>query len=257
MTLRLDYRYGYADVRFGQMHYAIRRNPAAGDQVLVLLNPRARCSLPMLTRFPDIGTVIGVDLPAFGRSSALPDGPAMRDIAGGFIECLDTLGFGRVDLFGLHTGHKIATAMALHWPDRIDRLIVAGRSHSLIPDHTARNAAMKAVVDENQVDMAIIRMEGRYADEPGATRAFADMFAANFAFDFAAAMRAIARPTLVLEITSEREDGLYGRQAAALIAGMPNAIARALPMTDPTGLSMYVGVDTMVDAITKFRNGAA
>jgi pimeloyl-ACP methyl ester carboxylesterase len=249
----MNHRYGYADVSFGQLHYAVRRHAsAAAGSTLVLLNPRARSSLPMLPLFGDFERVIGIDVPGFGRSSAVPNGPAMHDIADAMAEAFDALGIISADLFGLHTGHKIAAAIASRHAARVGRLVIAGRSHSLIPEHAARNAAMQAVIDENQPDMAIIRMEGRYADEAWAPRDFAEMFKANFNFDFAAAMRAIISPTLVVEIASAREDELYGRQAHRLIAGMPDARAIVLPQIDPTGLSMYVGVETMADTVNAF-----
>jgi pimeloyl-ACP methyl ester carboxylesterase len=249
----MNHRYGYADVSFGQVHYAIRRHTSApGGATLVLLNPRARSSLPMLPLFGNFERVIAIDIPGFGRSSAVPNGPAMPDIADAMAECFDALGVVRADLFGLHTGHKVAAAIAARHPARIGRLVIAGRSHSLIPEHAARNVAMQAVIDENQPDMAIIRMEGRYADDAWAPRDFAEMFKANFNFDFAAAMCAIAVPTLVLEIASAREDELYGRQAHRLIAGMQDACAVVLPQIDPTGLLMYVGVETMADTVNAF-----
>ncbi len=257
MTQQMEYRNGYADVDFGQIHYTARHNPSGADgTVLVLLNPRARSSLPLLPLFPDVERVIGIDLPGFGRSSPVPDGPSMRDVAHAVIGCMDVLGIKRADLFGLHTGHKVAAALAAHWPARVDRLIIAGRSHSLIPDHAQRNKAMQAVIDENQVDMAIIRMEGRYADETWGPRAFAELFKANFEFDFADAMRSIATHTMIIEITSDREDQLYGRQASKLTAGMANARAIALPQTDPTGLSMYVGFDLLAGTIKEFLASA-
>jgi pimeloyl-ACP methyl ester carboxylesterase len=254
----LDYRNGYADVSFGQMHYSVRHDPsAASGSALVLLNPRARSSLPLLPLFKGFERVISIDLPGFGRSSHVPNAPAMREIVDGMVECLDALQIGRADLFGLHTGHKIAAGLASERPQRVGRLVIAGRSHSLIPDHKRRNLAMQAVIDENQPDMAIIRMEGRYVDEAWAPRAFAEIFKANFEFDFAAAMRNIVAPTLVVEIASEREDELYGRQGHKLIAGMRDARCIVLPQIDPTGLSFYTGTETMARTVMEFLDSTA
>lgn len=253
----MDWRKGYADVAFGQMHYSIHRRAASGQgSALILLNSRARSSLALMPLFPDIEQVVSIDLPGFGLSSPVRDGAAMHDVAHGVVDCMTAIGIGRAHVFGLHTGHKVAAAVSSAWPNRVDRFVVAGRSHSLIPDHMRRNQAMQAVIDENQLDMSILRMEGQYADERAAPRAFANIFKANFAFDFAAAMRDIQAPTMVIEITSESEDGKYGRQGDQLIAGMTDARAVVLPMTDPTGLLLYIGVELMAESIRAFLGRA-
>ena len=249
-------RYGYADVPYGQVHYARFDDPSAPPGTpVVLINSRSRSFLPFMTRFPGIKTVLNVDVPGFGVSTAVPSSPTMRDIAGGVRDALDALGIPRARFAAIHTGHKVATALAASCPDHVDRLAVIGRSHSLIPDHARRNAAMQAVVEENQVDMAIIRMEGRYADDTTGQRGFLEVFQANYTFDFTTALRSVACPVLVAEITSDREDMLYGRQAAALTAGMADVRCVDLPMTDPTGLMSYAGVDTLAAAITPFLTG--
>lgn len=248
----MDSRFGYADLPYGQVHYARLDRPDAPAGATILLNSRSRSFLPAMRLLKGTGTVLNVDIPGFGLSTPVPGSPSMRDIAAGVVGVLDALRIGRADFVGVHTGHKVATAVAQHRPDRVDRLVVVGRSHSLVPDHARRNAAMRAVVEENQLDMSIIRMEGRYADDTTSQRAFAAVFEANFAFDFAAALRGVTRPVMVVEIASEREDRLYGRQGADLVEGMADARVVTLTQTDPTGLLSYVGVEELARVVNGF-----
>ena len=58
------------------------------------------------------------------------------------IELIDALALQRPHIFGLHTGNKIAAALAAKWPECVGDVILAGQTHSLILDMQTRNAAL-------------------------------------------------------------------------------------------------------------------
>ena len=252
------YKQGYADVSIGQLHYSVRHNPAVADgSALVLLNSRARSSVKMFALLNQFEKIYSLDLPAFGMSSPMPAGCSMRDIASVIGEAMSAVGVESCDLYGLHSGHKVAAAFAAAFPRRVKRLIIAGRTHSLPPDQTLRTQAMKRTMDENHPDISILRMEGKFVDDLGGPLAFQAIFEANFKFDFAQAMRALVAPTLIVEITSDLEDGWYERQADALAKGMRDVRTMAVAQTDPSGLDLYIGVPQMAKIISDFMRPAA
>jgi pimeloyl-ACP methyl ester carboxylesterase len=247
---------GYADVSIGQLHYAVRHNSFRKDgSALLLMNSRARSSLQLMPLLNRYERIFSVELPAFGMSSPMPAGCSMLDIAAVIHEFVSVMGIAQLDLFGLHSGHKVAAALAANWPEKVRRMIVAGRTHSLIPDHQARNKAMKRTLDENHPDISILRMEGKYVDDIGGPIAFANIFEANFAFDFAEAMQKIRAPTLILEILSDLETGWYGAQATKLSRGMRDVLVKGERQIDPTGLDLYIGAAPMADIISSFMEG--
>ena len=63
----------------------------------------------------------------------------MAECLVGFLDALD---LRHADLLGMHTGDKVATAFAADFPARVDRLIIAGQTHSLIPEKEERNKAL-------------------------------------------------------------------------------------------------------------------
>jgi pimeloyl-ACP methyl ester carboxylesterase len=138
-------RPGYAHTAHGAMHYA---EAGAGEALLLLhANPRShryfRHMTPLLA--PHF-RAIAVDTPGFGNSHALPDPPSIGSIAGCFVQFLDALGIERAHVFGLHTGNKIAAALAAQWPSRVHSVVLAGQTHSLILDKAARDQAIREIV---------------------------------------------------------------------------------------------------------------
>lgn len=67
----------------------------------------------------------------------------MRDVAAGIVAVLDELGIARAHVYGHNTGRLIAAALAADWPERVDRLIVAGPTFTLIPEQQVRIAAIR------------------------------------------------------------------------------------------------------------------
>ena len=97
---------------------------------------------PLLPLLAPTVRAIAVDLPGLGNPHRLPEPMSIRAMARCMVEFLDALGIERVDVFGMHTGNKVAAARAADWPDRVDRLVPAGQTRSLFPEMERRNAAL-------------------------------------------------------------------------------------------------------------------
>lgn len=251
-------RFGYVDTALGQVHYS---DEGTGDAVVLL--PQAgrtsRMLAPTLTLIGRYYRAIGLDLPGFGRV------PPPRDVtidilADCLVEALDGLGIERAHLYGLHTGNKIATAVAVRHPNRIDTLILAGQSHSLVPNQTSRNEAIYAVTGGRygrprpigaaearaaewsavyrgvadlwwserllarglqESDLAQARAGALDAIETMTTTS--DIYRANFQYDLGAAFGRIATRTLILEIATPQEDRVIGRQGEAVQSMIPGS----------------------------------
>ncbi|MGE0388086.1 MAG: alpha/beta fold hydrolase [Gammaproteobacteria bacterium] len=281
-------RRGYVAAPHGQVHYSTL---GAGPP-LVLLGPAPRSIAafePLMQALPGLRT-IAVDQPGFGGSDPLPSGASMDDIAGCVTHVLDVVEPGPVHLFGLHTGAKVAAAFAALQPRRVRTLTVCGKSHSLVPDRERRNAAMRAVVHERYFSpgaMAadpvrawtatwrnfaaawwpdglftqawpgalIAALERKLADDLTARATVRDSYAANFQFDFAAALARAEAPVCVVEITSDAEDATVGRQGGALAAYARNGRCVTLPDTDPTGLFLHAGTEPLAGVLREIAGG--
>lgn len=265
-NLRLHPAYAYTDR--GAVHYV----EAGSGPPLLLFHAtpgshRAfRYLLPLLA--PHFRT-IAVDTPGYGNSDPVPGTPSIESMAQSMVGLLDALSLPRAHLLGLHTGNKIAAAIAAQWPHRVDRVVLAGQTHSLIADRAERNAAIRDLVDHYfprfasggdgahyvrtwlmaQADVQSIWWPQKLLSGASVTgkdveiaesmvidhllgwRSIVSTYEANFAFDLTDAMRRIAAPTLVLEMQTE-DEARFGAQAPALCAMMKRARAALFPDTD-------------------------
>lgn len=286
-------RRAYADWSGGQLHFChAGTGPAV---ILLGGAPRSGSQFaPVIEQLAASGIhAIAPDIPGFGASSPLPTGTAMAEIAACLTALLDTLNIRRATLFGLHSGGKLAAAFAAAHPARTAGLIVAGKSHSIGVDQEHRNRTVREVVVEryfangaDEVDgpdplrgwaaqwrnltklwwddalyrtadpvVLIKALEARIIDDLAARRTVRDFYAANFAFDFSAALAAARCPSLIVEITSPSEDAAIGRQGGGLAAIMADAHVIELPETDPLGVFFHVGFEAVSSLITGFVGG--
>ena len=131
-----NYQRGYANGRFGQIHYH-RAWPGAEDSRRTPLaffhqNHKSAFEYDMLLR--EMGRdreSLAFDTPGYGNSDGPDRVPTMADFAGAMADALDDRGFGAkgkgpVDVFGLHTGVLIATELALTRPDLVRRIVMSG-----------------------------------------------------------------------------------------------------------------------------------
>ena len=119
-------RRGYADGRFGQVHYQ-----ALGDgRPLVLLHQAPMTSGQFDNVYAPLAArgfcAIGIDMPGFGMSDPAPGTPTVSDYAQIVPAVLDALGIDRAALLGHHTGALVATEAAILFPERIDALVING-----------------------------------------------------------------------------------------------------------------------------------
>lgn len=252
-------RKGYADGPYGQIHYVTEGSGAP----VVLIAPSKRSSrvhaglIPLLS---DRYRVISPDTPGYGNSDPVPSDATIDMLAEGVMATLDALGETKAHFYGLHTGNKIASAIAVRWPDRVGKLVIAGQTHSIIPDQAHRNAVINDLVKsalEVDADLDDARLqlkdwtalyrnvsalwwdETLFAQADPAQRialakrialdyiqswdSTRKLYRANFSFDLGAAFRRIRVPTLILEIATPAEDASYGRQGEAVRALIPGS----------------------------------
>lgn len=119
-------RRGYADARFGQVHYRelgngaplalLHQAPMDSRQFDLVYEPLARRGF----------RAIGIDMPGFGGTDLQPGTPSVEAYAECVVPVLDHLGLGQVALLGHHTGALVATEAAVRSPERFSALIVNG-----------------------------------------------------------------------------------------------------------------------------------
>jgi pimeloyl-ACP methyl ester carboxylesterase len=203
-------RNGYAETRWGQVHY---RTCGAG-RPLVLLHQTASSSAMYAALMPLLpGRVIALDTPGFGNSFA-PEGPLTIPFCAEVLRAaLLNLGLTECDLFGHHTGAAIAVQMAHHYPGFVRRLILSGPPLLSAEQKAALKAGLKPfVMDEAGAHLAAVwnRLRRRDPALPletvhrealltltAGTRA-ADTYDAVFAHDFAGQLAALEVPVLVM-----------------------------------------------------------
>ena len=278
---------GYVDASRGQIHYA---ELGAGEPLLLMGETPRSWRLfdrlqPLLA--PHVRT-IAVDLPGLGNSHPLPRPMSVPAVAACLSELLEGLGLEQAHVFGMHTGNKMAAAFAADAPTRVDKLIIAGQTHSLFPETEKRNTALapsfnryheqkrddagkgmrewlgaKLTLDETwwpdplvsgttQENQAIATAEAKVIDYLLGWRSAIPIYRAVFDFDLAEAVGRIEAETLVLEYLTP-EEAHYGPQGGNLAALMQRATTKSLPVTYLA--AMEEQPDTIADAVMAFLRG--
>jgi pimeloyl-ACP methyl ester carboxylesterase len=260
-------RRGYLDSGLGQLHFV-----EAGSGPALLLIPQAGRSARMYEDLigelaPDF-RVISVDLPGTGSSDPFPDGRVAMSVLGKCLaEGIDALGVERCHVFGLHGGNKVGAALVADHPQRVEKFVYAGQSHSIIPDKAKRDEifmatpVIEAVVSAGSDPDPMPRWANQLrkvndewlADSVSRNLTQADLrrqvvssvvdgllafedqpafYRAAFAYEMEKDLARLAVPTLVLEIVTPREDREVGRQGEELLALIPNATLHTLEHRD-------------------------
>ena len=119
-------RRGYADGPFGQVHF---RDTGEG-RPLVLCPQAPQTSRQFENVYEPLARrgirAIGIDSPGFGESDPTPFVPTVTDWAEAVPAVLDHLGIEKADVLGHHTGGMVATEVAVHFPERVNRLVING-----------------------------------------------------------------------------------------------------------------------------------
>lgn len=260
-------QFGYGRSALGQIHYA---ETGSGPPLLLLAeSPRSwrhfRKVLPLLA--PNF-RVIAIDAPGYGNSHATPDPLTIEAMAQCISQFLTSMDIARTNVLGVHTGNKLAASLAAEHPEQVDRLVLAGYTHSIIPDAVARNRAIQPIFDRYAPAFGASEDGSHRVRQWLATHAYANglwwpstlltartvteddvqaaeaqvidylhgwrnvvpMYQAVFDFDLANAYRRIVAPTLVLEFRTPEESHLGG-QAQAISQMMRNATPATLEVT--------------------------
>jgi pimeloyl-ACP methyl ester carboxylesterase len=248
---------GYADTPQGQIHYTT----AGEGEPLLLLHQTgsSRHFWKLMPLLAEKYRTFSPDNLGSGNSDPLPPNVQIADLARSIIDFMDFLGIQKAHIFGFHTGNKIGTEMAVAWPSRVDRLILCGHTHSIMAEHEALNAALRAVVASSlrkfepepdgshlvkqwAADYASVtnlwwdpamftlknltpelfqRRKERVMDYLQ-LRNVAEVYRAIFAFDLGARMREIKAKTLIIEVATPPEAHL-GRQGEKLLKLVPGS----------------------------------
>jgi pimeloyl-ACP methyl ester carboxylesterase len=113
-------------------------------------------------------------------------------MAADIADLMDRLGLPRAHLAGISLGGGIAMALALDWPDRVDRLILVAAS--------PRGAGARWLVRAGVVLANLPGLRGQYRQPRYAMKA---QFDATSRFDVTARLPQIAAPTLIVHGRSD------------------------------------------------------
>jgi pimeloyl-ACP methyl ester carboxylesterase len=264
---------GYLSTRFGQIHYI-----AGGEgDIVLLIHQSGRSSRMFLNLIGVLGDhfrAIAIDLPGFGNSCSAKDGVTIDDLADLCADVVAALGASAVHVYGHHSGNKIATAFAGRYPNKVKRLVLAGQSHSIIPDQADRNKAIDKFVKPYRQSAEVRDAQSLKAEkwaltyrtiasawwQPGllsnptpqaealayalvldtlqAADGSAKLYSANLNYDLASGYRAIPVETLILEIVTPEEDALIGRQGGAVCALVRNSKLAEIAHEDGDGVTL-------------------
>ena len=220
----------FATTRHGKLHYQ-----SAGDgKPLLLLHATPRSSEAYGNLIPLLAAshrVIAPDTLGFGASDPLPAEASIETLAASVVDLLDALAIDTAAVFGLHTGNKIAAAMAAGWPQRISALMLCGMSHSIILDEQRREAAIKAILAAHPIDPDDVTDAAERRDRIRARDSVTTLYAANYAFDLAVAVSELSLPMLLVELATPQEAHL-GPQAPGWVKHVPHCKTAVIERSD-------------------------
>jgi pimeloyl-ACP methyl ester carboxylesterase len=81
--------------------------------------------------------VVAPDHPGFGGSDDMPEVEAMDDLVYHYLDVLDRLGLERVNVVGGSLGGWLAAELAVHSPERVERLVLLGAVGIRVPGNMA------------------------------------------------------------------------------------------------------------------------
>lgn len=124
-----EIRRQFADTDIGQIHMRICRpdNPTRPPLICLHQSPKSsREYADFMTAASDDRIIVALDSPGQGESALPPADPPVRiqDYARLLWQAVETLDLGQVDLFGNHTGAKVAVEMAHQKPASVRKIIM-------------------------------------------------------------------------------------------------------------------------------------
>ncbi len=122
-------------IRFGTGKRNLVMLPGLGDS----LRSMKGAAVPMAVMYRVFAKDFTVYV--FGRRSGLPKGYTTRDMARDQAEAMEKLGIEKADIFGVSMGGMIAQYMAIDYPEKVGKLILAVTS-------AQRNSVMEESIEE-------------------------------------------------------------------------------------------------------------
>lgn len=123
-------RRGFADTDIGQLHYRrVDGPPDSPHRPLLCLHQSPRSSrefVPFIELTGQDRTVISIDSPGHGESALPPGDPpvTIQDYARLIWQAMESFDIGKVDIFGNHTGAKVAVEMAHQKSDHVEQILM-------------------------------------------------------------------------------------------------------------------------------------
>ena len=119
----------FIDGEYGQIHLrmAAPDRPSEPPLYCLHMSPKSGRQFETFMRAAsDDRIVVASDYPGYGESAPPPEDPhvAIADYARSVWQVADALGHTMIDLFGHHTGSKVAAEMAYLHPERVNRIVM-------------------------------------------------------------------------------------------------------------------------------------
>jgi 3-oxoadipate enol-lactonase len=230
---------------------------------------------PVVPALADEFTVLTFDNRGIGASD-VPEGPySVRVMAGDVVAVLDAAGIDRAHLVGTSLGGMAAQEVAIGWPERVDRLVLActtpgGGKAFPLPDRTLRlmaeaatlapEVALRRFVENALADRTVTqrpdlvqRIYEKRVESPPDPSGWQAQAAAGAAHDAFSRLHEIRAPTLILH---GADDGVVDqRNAVILERAIPNA--RLLLFPDAGHLFFWEKPERFVEAVRDFLREAA
>ena len=154
-------RHGYVDMRYGQLHYSIAQPVGGGGNrtPIVLFHQSPNSSVEYDALVTELGkdrVAIAPDTPGHGGSDGPETIPTIEDYVGAVVEGLEKLGYGpkrQIDVFGFHTGSRIATELAVSHPKMVRRVILGLSPYALIDDALSKKLGDEVYHAKSAADM--------------------------------------------------------------------------------------------------------
>jgi pimeloyl-ACP methyl ester carboxylesterase len=124
-------RRAYFDCRFGQLHVRTAFPTSGGfdeQAPLFCLHSEENSGRTFARFLPEIGDVRSVyapDLPGLGESDPSTSS-SVAEAAGAISDLADDLRLRQIDVLGMNTGARVATALAAARPELVRRLVLVG-----------------------------------------------------------------------------------------------------------------------------------
>ena len=193
----------------------------------------ATCFGAMIPRLAEAHQVIALDLQGHGHTADTDRPVTLANFAADVVGVLDHVGVGRADLFGFSLGSLVSVEMAVTYPARVSRLVLAsGHIHrdGYHPEIQAPEQTSPLLPTEEDFEAMRVAYEA-VAPDPGHFFPFLEKMqpvVSEFEGWSDAAIRGVSGPTLL--IVGDR-DFVRLEHAALMLELFPDAQLAVLPGT--------------------------